>query len=392
MATQSAPIQGIAAPDVVVSPQDFYRATRRMRFAMSALKPIAALGSTDTVQLRQVGIVSSLEVRVQGSLTFGGTIGTTTMSFDWPYNLIQNLTLSANGQSNLISARGLTLKAYDFVASPRLDDAGVSNTFNGAVAAAGTLAMPSDVWGATGGNVTAPGSNVAAIGTYNFDLTFVVPVAADQTSLVGSIYAQSSATNLSLNITWATQNQIVSALGGAATFASTINWQVTGVAYSIPNVNGKFVVPDLSQFHQLVENRTGGLVQGSNQIILPGTGVGRQLLRLMWNTYSGAPFAPLAMNATNYGQVDWAYGGSDVPEAYPNGTQLRAWNIHAAGTDIGGLWGFGLWDFASVFALRDSVDEGATTNLRLEFVLNNAPTSGFVQTAQETLFAAPVGA
>lgn len=391
MATQSAPIQGIAAPDVVVSPTDFYRATRRMRFAMSPLKPIAALGSTDTVQLRQVGIVSALEVRVQGSLVFGGTITGTSMTADWPYNLIQNLTLSANGQSNLISARGLTLKAYDFVASPRLDDAGVSNTFNGAVASAGTLAMPSDVWGSTGSNVTAPLSTVAATGTYNFDFTIVVPVAADQTSLVGSIYAQSSATNLSLNITWATQAQILT-LGGTATVTPTVNWQVTGVAYSIPNVNGKFVVPDLSQFHQLVENRTGGLVQGSNQIILPGTGVGRQLLRLMWNTYSGSPSAPLAMNATNYGQVDWAYGGSDVPEAYPNGTQLRAWNIHVAGTDIGGLWGFGLWDFASVFALRDSVDEGATTNLRLEFVLNNAPTSAFVQTAQETLFAAPVGA
>jgi hypothetical protein len=392
MAVTSAPIQGINAPDVVVDPDNFYKATRRMRFAMSPLKAISALGSVDNVQLRQVGIVAALEVRVQGSLTFGGTIGTTTMSYDWPYNLIQNLTLSANGQSNLISARGLTLKAYDFITNPRLDDTGITQQFGGAAITSGSLSLPSDTWGNVSTNVTAPGTNVAATGTYNFDFTLVVPVAADQTSLIGSIYAQSSATNLSLNVQWATQSQIVSALGGAATFASSINWQVTGVAYSIPNVNGRFVVPDLSQFHQLSENRAGGLVQGTNQIILPGTGVGRQLLRLFWNTYSGATPAPLAMNATNYGQVDWAYGGNDTPEAYPNGTQLRAWNIHVAGVDIGGSWGFGLWDFANIFALRDSVDEGATTNLRLEFALVSSPTSGFAQVAQETLFAAPVGA
>lgn len=393
--TNSAPmIQGIASPNVVVDPQKFYLGTRRMRFAGKGLTAIQGLGSTDTVQLNQTGILAGLEVRVQGTLTFGGTIGTTTMSYRWPFDLIQFLRVSANGQSNLINCRGLTLRAYEFVMNPKLDDTGVSKSFGGATQTQGTLALASDDWGTSSGNVAAPGTNVAAVGTYTVDLTFFVPIAADQANLIGSVYAQSTATNLEVAITWATQAQILSALGGAATFASALNWQITQLCYSIPQVGGQYVVPDLSVFHQLTDFRQGGLTSGQNMVLLPGVGTGRQLLRLLWNTYSGAEPnpVPLAMTAANYAQIDWAYGGSDTPEVYPNGTMLQAFNIRTAGVDLGILWGLGLHDFASQFALRDVVDEGATSNLRNEINLVGTPTSGYTIHAQETLFAAPVGA
>jgi hypothetical protein len=211
-------------------------------------------------------------------------------------------------------------------------------------------------------------------------------------SLIGSVYAQSSATNLTLDIDWNTQAALV-VVGGAATFAATtIQYSVTGLVYSIPNVGGAYLVPDLSQFHQLAEYRAPGLGQGVNEPILPGTGVGRRLLRLGFQVYSGATPAPLAMNATNYSTVGWAYGGSDVPESYPVGQSLRALNVRQAGTDLGFFWGYAYWDFASQFALRDTVDESATSDLRVQIGLVNAPTSGFAQILQETLFAAPVGA
>jgi len=391
--TPSAPlIQGVTSPNVDVDPQNFYPATRRLRFPMRSLTAIAGLGSTDSVQLRQTGIVSELELRVQGTITFGGTIGTTTMSYEWPLNLPQEIRLSANGQSNLVKCRGLTIRAMEFARNPKIDDAGVSKSFGGTAFTFGTLALPSDDWGTSGVNALAPGTNVAAVGTYTVDLTFFVPVAADPVSLIGAVYAQSSATNLSLDVQWATQNQIVSALGGAATFASALNWSVTGVVYSIPNVNGKYLVPDLSQFHQLAEARNGGMVQGTNEPLLSGTGVGRRLMRLMGNVYSGATPAPLAMTSANFNRIGWAYGGSDVPESYDAGTNMRATAIRVSGVDLGGLWGLFLWDFASQFALRDVVDEGATSDLRVQIGLVSAPTSGYAQIAQETLFAAPVGA
>lgn len=389
--TPSAPlIQGVQSPNYTVNPPAFYGATRRLRFAMSGGKAIAGLGNTDSVQLRQTGIIAGLEVRVYGTITFGGTIGTTTMSYDWPFNLIQECRVSANGQSNLIRARGLTLRALELAVNPKLDDSGIDKSFGGSTVNTGTLAFPTDDWGTSSTNVAAPGTNVAAIGTYTVDLSFFIPLAADPVTLIGSVFAQSSATNLTLDLQWATQSAIISALGASATFASALNWSVTGVAFSIPQVNNQFVVPDLSTFHQIAEASSGGLVQGPNQYLLPGTGVGRRLMRATQQVISSS--APVALNATNYTTVGWAYGGSDTPEQYQTGQDARVSAYRTAGVDLGGRWGLMLWDFASQFALRDLIDEGATSDLRLEFSLVSAPTSGKVWVAQETMFAAPVGA
>jgi len=389
----SAPlIQGVQSPEVEVDPAAFFAATRRLRFPMKSNAAISGLGSTDSVQLRQTGIVQSLEIRVSGTVVFGGTITGTSMTYEWPLNLAKEIRLSANGQSNLVKCRGISIRALEFITNAKLDDTGLTATFGATAVISGSLKIPCDDWGTSGVNALNPGATVAAVGTYTVDLTYFVPVAADPVSLIGAVYAQSAATNLTLDIDWQTQALLLT-LGGAATFAQSLSWQVTGRAFSIPNVGGRYVVPDLSQFHQLAEFRTSGLGQGSNQVLLPGTGVGRHLMRALFNVYSGsAPPTPLAMNATNFGPVDWAYGGSDTPESYPNGQQLRAENIRVSGADLGANWGFGLWDYASQFAARDLVDEAATSDLRLDFSLVASPTNGAVQILQETLFAAPVGA
>ncbi len=390
--TPSAPlIQGVASPNVSVAPEAFYASTRRLRFPMRPLTTIAGLGSTDSTQLRQTGIIAGLEIRATGTVVFGGTIAGTSMSYEWPLNLAKSIRLSANGQSNLVSARGLSIRALEFITNPKLDDSGLSASFGGVAATSGSLKVASDDWGTSGVNSLNPGTTVAAVGTYTVDLTWFVPVAADPVSLIGAIYAQSAATNLTLDIDWNSQAALLT-LGGAATVVFNLQYQVTGRAFSIPNVGGAYVVPDLSQFHQLAEFRANGQGQNLNENLLPGTGTGRRLMRLLFNTYSGAPQVPLAMNAANYAQVGWAYGGNDVPESYPNGTNLRAENIRVAGVDLGGQWGLGLWDFASQFALRDVVDEGATSDLRIQIGLVNPPTAGASQILQETLFAAPVGA
>jgi hypothetical protein len=391
-----AAIQGVASPNLVVDPQKFYAATRRMRFTARPLTAFAGIGSADQVQLRQTGIVAALEYRIAGNITFGGTIGTTTLTYEWPFNLIQEFRLAANGQSNLISARGLSLRALEFVTNSKLDDNGGPSITFGATAIgsgiSGSYKIAGDDWGTLAATQLNPGANVPSVGVFTVDLVWSIPVAADPVSLIGAIYAQSAATNLTLNVQYATQTQLFSAVGGAATIAYNLSSQVTAVAYSIPNVNGQFVVPDLSQFHQLAEFRSPGLAQGLNQPLLPGTGVGRRLMRLIMNVYSGAIPTPLAMTAANFATVGWAFGGNDLPESYDNGSQLRASNARLSGVDLGGLWGVGVWDFASQFALRDVIDEGTTSDLRILFSLIAAPTSGYAQILQETLFAAPVGA
>jgi hypothetical protein len=394
-------VQGQNAPNVVVDNAAFVQATRRQRYAMQGVKAWSGIGATDSVQLKQEGVVAQLECRVSGTITLGGTIGTTTASYDFPYNIVQNFQLSANGQSNLVSARGLTVKLLDFVQNSDLTDRGVSRSFGGAGTQAiynqGTCSLSSEDWGTNSttvaaGNVLAPGYNTPTVGAHTFDVTYVIPVAADQVSLIGAIYAQSAATNLNLNVQWATQSQLFSAVGASATVAYSINWDVTGVVYSIPQVGNAMVIPDLSQFHQVTEFRQGGLTQNVNEINLPGVGTGRYMMRAGFQVSSGSTPAPLAMTDANFSQVSWGYGGNTVPETYASGSKLRSLNERQFSSDIGKLWGHALWDFSSQFALRDLVDQGSTANLRLFIGLVASPTAGFAQVWQQTLFAANTGA
>ena len=388
--TPSAPlVQGIASPNYTVDPRAFFAATRRMRFPLVPSRALS-FGGSDSIQLRQTGILAGIEIRVSGNITYGGTIGTTTVSYEWPFNLIQSLKLSANGQSNLISCRGMTLRALEVVTNPKLDDSGLDQRFSGATVNSGTMKYSTDDWGTGATDNLGPNSNVTTAEAKTVDLTFFVPVAADQVALIGAVFAQSSATNLALEVQWATQAQLHSAVGASATVTCNLVWEATAVAYSIPQVNGAFVVPDLSMFHQVAESRVGGLTSGNNEVILAGTGVGRRLMRILHNAYSSS--APIVLTAAQYGTLGWAYGGSDTPEVFASGQAARNNGLRVSGVDLGGRWGLVLHDFASQFAARDLVDEAATSDLRIFFNLINAPTSGAVQVAQEVLFAAPVGA
>ncbi|GAA1706682.1 hypothetical protein GCM10009765_65170 [Fodinicola feengrottensis] len=395
-------VQGVQSPGMVFNPDLFFKATRRQRFPMQPKKAINGIGSSDVITLTQEGIVSALEVRVSGTVTFGGTIGTTTMSYEWPLNLIKNLALSANGQSTLISARGLLLRSVEFIANPKLDDNGLAATFGTTAVTSGSLKFPTDDWGTSAGNSLNPGANVPAVGTYTVDLTFLVPIAADQRSLVGSLFAQTSASNLTCTINWNTQGAaaggtsssgLISAMGASATFASALNVEVVGLAYSIPIVNGTPVIPDLSTFHGLNEIQYGGLTQGTNGPILSGTGVGRTMLRLISQVTTGATATvPLAVNDTNYATVGWGYGGNTVPESYDRGGTWNVQTYRTAGVNLGVNWGVGLWDFCSDNAVRDVIDQGTTSSLRILLGLVAAPTQGIAYITQETLFAGAVGA
>lgn len=388
-------LQGVASPDVTVDPLGFAQATRRMVYPMKSLSAITGLGSSDSVTLRQTGIIAGLYVRVQGTLVFGGTITGTTMSYRWPYDLIRAIRVSANGQSNLINCKGSYLKLLEFSANNDLSDRGIARNVGATVGLnQGSLSTASEDWGTSGANLLGPGVTVPATGTYTFDFHVFVPIAADQVHLVGAVFAQTAATNLTLDIDWESQVNLVT-LGGSATLTTppAINWQCQGLVFSIPTVGGKALVPDLSQFHQITSVRNSNVGQGDNEFLLPGTGVGRKLLRTAFQVWTGtAPGTPLALNSANFGALGWRYGGSDTPEQVSNGQQLRTIVERTLDCDAGRYWGFGMWDFASQWALRDVVDEGTTSDLRLLINLVNAPTTPYMEVMQETLFAAPVGA
>lgn len=381
-------LQGVQAQNVVMDPARFYPATRRLRFPMKSKSAITGLGSTDSTTLKQTGIISALEVRISGTLVWGGTITGSLMSWLWPYNLIRALRVSANGQANLINASGLWLKALQMT-QERTNDRGVTRNIAGTNQNQGTLALNCDDWGTSGANLLGPGVTVPAVGTYTVDFKIRVPIAFDSRTLLGAIFAQTAQTNLTCDIDYESQVNLLT-VGGAATLAVNLNSEISGIVYTIPQVGGQFVVPDLSAFHQFVSTSTNAVAQNENEVLLPGTGIGRQLMRVFFQTISNN--VPLAINETNYGNLGWRYGGNDTPEIFSNGAMLRHANEDSFGVDLGQYWGIGCHDFCVDWALRDAVDEGSTSDLRLVAALQAAPTTPAFKFAQQTVFAAPVGA
>lgn len=387
-------MQGIAVPASSVNPREFFRRTRRLTFSQKSFA-FQGLGFTDNVPILQTGIIAGLTIRFTGTLTVTLGGGTAASTPRWPYDLIKAVRVSANGQSNLINVSGWKLKVRDIMARGDLTDRGVANGIGGASPGTsrtqGTLALANESWG-VGQNVTAIAGAPTA---YTVDLNWYVPIAFDQLNLLGAIFAQTASTDLNLAIDWAPTTDLFTLTGAATAVFSATTVVVEAHVFSIPQgPNGSIVVPDLSMFHSLIQTRYATPSNGVNEIRLSGQGIGRQLLRTYWQFWNGAAPAPLAVNATNYAQVGWRYGGNDTPELFTDGQHFAYWNERLFGSAIGQFAGFGCWDFASENAFRDSVDLGAATETRLVLEIPQAVglVSPFVEYVQESAFVGAVGA
>lgn len=380
-------MQGIEVPVSSVDPQNFFRLTRRLNVTQKTFN-YSGLGFTDNIPILQTGIVSGLVIKFSGVLTVTLGGGTAASTMRWPYDLIKACRFSANGQSNLINCSGAKLKAREIMARGDLTDRGVTNGIGGASPGTqrnqGTMALANESWG-VGQAVTAiPGAPT----NYAVELEWYVPVAFDDLTLTGAIFAQTSATDLNLAIDWAPSTDLF-VLTGAATATLTGAVTVQAKLYTIPQApNGQVIVPDLSTFHSLIQTRYSTPSNGLNEVRLSGQGVGKQLLRLYWQFWNGSGAgAPLAVNATNFSQIGWRFGGNDTPEIYPDG-RIHSYSVEKVfNSDLCTYQGFSAIDFASEHAFRDSVDEGTATELRFLTEVPQAVTltSPYIEYVQETL-------
>jgi hypothetical protein len=355
-------MQGIEVPAANIDPALFMRLTRRMTF-LQKTATFAGLGLTDNIKILQSGILSGLKVRFNGSLVVTPGTGSVASTARWPYDLMRAGRFSANGQSNLLNCSGAKYKAREIMARGDLTDRGVSRGIGGAspgtATTQGTLSLNSELWG-IGQNVTA-----IASGTYAVDLEWYLPVAFDDKSLVGAIFAQTSATDLNLAIDWAPQSDLF-VLTGNATVALTGTYTITGRLYTIPQgKHGEIIVPDLSTFHSMTQTRDINISNSVNELRLAGQGVGKQLLRIYGQLWNGSTPAPVPINDTNFGQFGWRFGGNDTPELYQNGRDMATDVEKVYDCDMGSTQGIWALDFSSENAFRDSVDEGTATELRI---------------------------
>jgi len=389
--TQAAPavtLQGIVIPKSSVNPVAFQAATRRQNLKTKTLSTIAGFGLTDNIPLLQTGIISAINLRVAGNLVVTIGSGTVASTYRWPYGVAKAIRFSANGQSNLINADGWFLRAAVLGNRNNRDDRGVAQGIGGASpgtsTSQGTMSMASESWGV--------GQGVTAIptATYDVELDFFIPVAYDQTSLMGAIFAQTTSSALMLSVDWESQANLFT-LTGNATIAFTPSAYVEATVYTIPTSNGGIVVPNLNTFHTFVQNRISPTVAlGLNEVTWAGQGIGRQTMKSFFRvTNNGATtLSPLVMNATNFGEIYWRYAGNTTPEDFQDGKRLAMWDEELYNTYMGNQ-GFGVFDFSSLWAPRDSIDEGSVTALRTGFTIQNGVTltSPYGEYATEELVA-----
>lgn len=346
--------------------------------------PLPAFGNYVQNQLLQVGIVGSINLIVKGGVT--ADKAATATNPGWPWDLI-SVQVSGNGQNNFINCKGSDL---------RLRQLAQGRAYTDGQSFWPDLATGALVKGTTG----------------KFELHYKIPIAMDDTTLVGALYAQSEATNLTYKISVAALSDLCDNTAGAAISIDAtvyLEEEIFEVPYD-PQHSDTLVIPDLTVLHGLVGNDNAVASQTTLDTQL--FRINGQMERLFFYTVDKTAAPTFALTTTDkYSNVQLIYGSNQIPYTFnplafleqrnnrdyrvPLASVLDSAN-NAAAT---GLWvppqsarklpsGVYCLDFVADNSARDQVLLEGVTNLRLRTEYAVAPTGGsFVHFVQETLFA-----
>jgi hypothetical protein len=357
--TGSVLLQNIPTNPFVVDPGAFFQMTRKNVVTNEAVT--VGSGKFQNRRLPTVGIVSKLQLVFQGTVTVATAAATT--SDLWPHGLLSQFTLSANGQNELVSASGLDLHALRFLRYPAFSEA-------------------VDVFPGTLG-----GGNSVAVGSYPIYLTFEVPMAMDDMSLVGALFAQSQGTNLNIKLTEATAAELFSANPGNVTIAGA--WTVQETFFDIPlDAQGNQVLPDLSRLHGINSVLTPFLNTGD--VKAPLIRSAGQLTRLLVSARSSATnrlsAAPNAATSKLIDAIRLEYGGNQKPQVFDPAATLLALNNQHYGATV--PYDRLVLDFVRENPQRDVIYMQGVTELNVVPKVNAGVTvsAGEVRVVQETLY------
>jgi len=321
---------------------------------------LPAFGNYVENQLLQVGIVSKLRLIVTGTITTVGAPTTIVPTAKWPWGLLSRVTISGNGQNDFIACDGWDLRIRQITANRAFID--------------GVSFYPSN-------SGLAP---FALAGVASFLLQYEIPVAMDDTTLIGSLYAQSEATNLTYRIQVESQVNLFTITAGTLAIAATVYLEET--VYEVPydpQHSDTLVIPDLTVLHGLVanDNAIGAQSSGTTNLYR----IQGQLERLIFRQQDAAAstgFWPTA----NYSATQLLYGSNQTPYTFEPQNMLRIRNnIDYREVLPDGIY---VMDFVVENPARDQVLLEGVTNLRLftQYGVNPAATSS-LHFVQETLFA-----
>jgi len=356
--TGSANLRNLPLTKYAVNPGLFNQLTSRTIFAPGNFA-LPAFGNYQTTQLLQVGIVAGLRVLVKGTITTVGGVVTIVPTVKWPWGLLNRVTVSGNGQNDFISCDGQDLHTRQLIQNRAMVD--------------GYSSWP-----------LAANAIFAAAGSADFQLQFYVPIAMDLTTLVGALYAQSEATNLTYRIQTETEANLFTETAGTVTIDATvyIEEEIYEVPYD-PQHPDTLIIPDLTVLHGMVANENAIAQQAvlDTQLFR----IQGQLERLFFRSFDpAAPTVWVPTSSYNYSQL--IYGANQVPYSFnpQDNLQIRNNQDYRQILDDGTY----VMDMVADNPARDQVLLEGVTNLRLRQSFSAVPgASAVTHFVQETLFA-----
>lgn len=353
-------LQNIPTQPYVINPAQFFALTEKNEGTLKSRTHPGA-GSFFTEQLAQTGIISKLRLMFVGTVTVATAAATT--SNRWPYGLVENFKLSANGQNDLFNVDGLDLHALRFIRYPAFTN--VADDFTGTVG----------------------GGDSVAVGATNIALSWEIPIAMEDTGLVAALFAQSSATNLTVRVETAANTRLFSANPGNVTITGT--WYIQQTWFEIPfDAEGKLVLPDVSRLHGVVANEypfsnTGdvrtSLIRAEGQLA-------RLFSSVVIGSNSRATADPVAATSRRIDKIRLEYGGNQRPRDYD-----PAWSLLAANNEHYGAtapYDRHVIDLVRENPARDAIHMQGVTELAVVHAINSAasPSGASVRLVQEQLF------
>ncbi len=335
-----------------VDPAQFFQFTERNVFQPFTSQPIGAPSVPSINQLLQVGVVSELRLQLKGVIQVvtnaGGAI-TITPTFKWPYGCLSFVQLSGNGMNNFINASGLDLLIRQITQNRAMLD----QYTNPGIGQAGVVQAAS---------VTV---------NYPFQIQLIIPIAMDAATLVGSLYAQSEATNLTLTLvqeaftnlfTINTPGNVTSQalLNPTATAASQPLVTATETFFEVPydqNDKSTLVIPDLTVLHGFVQNTNPVASQALVETPIPR--INGQLERFIFYVDNNG----VLVSTANILQIYLRYGAQETPYIFNPPDFLRIKNMEDYRVTL--MDGVYVLDMLSENPRRDQIIMEGVTNLRL---------------------------
>ena len=332
------------------------------------------------VRIPQVGVLAEINIVATLSLVVSGT-GAVTATYQWPWNTIKRGALNVNGQTGIISAEGMDLRAR----TQR-----VYHNTREQIATAPAMDVTAAAYAAGYSPVGDPAPGVIANGTYAVTLHWSIPITHDDYNLIGALYAQSDSNAFFWRFEAGAQSDLFTvAAGGAVTLTGNLGWIYT--IYDIPegdSQNGRVVLlPSMQWLHGFLGYNTPYNNTGEVPVALIRT-AGQLLCTYLYLDNGGAAVIdPSALTELReqYGgnRRRRVYGGLNGPLA------LLLKNQHDYNGRVIKPAGYVLFDNEVDNAVRDLIYPKGVTELQIVATIATGTTinqNAHAHAVEETMF------